>query len=293
MEDNVLVSVIIPFYSKSQSRLKECVLSALSQTVKDIEVLVIDDCSPVRAVDELSSVADPRLKLHRLEKNMNGAAARNEGVKKAQGKYIAFLDSDDVWLDNKLQVCLDLCKSDNDVIYSKLNYKILGKGIIDSRPSRGKLADERVADYIFLNNGLIQTSTIFLSKKLAMKCLFNESYVRHQDYDLCFKLERHKANFRFVDEPLADWIHQSGNSTVSKGATSLFMLQWLEENEENFTLKSKDFYLCKSLIPAAIECRNYGHIWKCITLLQGSKLTLLTPAFLIRFGKSFIKSILK
>lgn len=67
-----LISVIIPFYSKTQGLLKNSVSSALSQSVHDIEVIVVDDCSPVSAVDELAEIKDERLKVVKHSKNQHG-----------------------------------------------------------------------------------------------------------------------------------------------------------------------------------------------------------------------------
>tara|TARA_Y100000588_G_C14174480_1_gene890718 strand:- start:335 stop:1216 length:882 start_codon:yes stop_codon:yes gene_type:complete len=258
MEDKVLVSVIIPFYSKSTSRLKNCVLSALSQSITSIEVIVIDDCSPIMASMELDSILDDRLKIYRLSKNVKGAAARNQGLKIAKGHYIAFLDSDDVWLQNKLEKCLSYHQNPRDVVYSAVTFQVVGESKGDIRPKQKKEQSCSVSDYLFCKNGLIQTSSIFMERQLANKCRFNESYVRHQDYDLCFKLEKYGARFVFVEEALVTWFHEKGVSTISKGATLSFIDRWLEENRSYFSKSAYSEYLYKIYIPTVLESKMYS-----------------------------------
>lgn len=97
-----LVSVIIPMYNAERFIL-ETLTSALNQTYKDIEVIIIDDCSTDRSKDLVKSITDARIKLIELEKNGGVANARNKGMEASKGRYISFLDSDDVWESNKIE----------------------------------------------------------------------------------------------------------------------------------------------------------------------------------------------
>ena len=92
-----LISVIIPFYN-SASYIQKCVESALSQTIDDLEVICVDDCSSDNSAEIVSSISDPRLRVIVLPQNRGVSAARNAGIRAAKGEYIYFLDSDD-WLD--------------------------------------------------------------------------------------------------------------------------------------------------------------------------------------------------
>lgn len=94
-----LVSIVIPFYSGA-NWLKEAVDSVLNQTYKNVEVLIINDGS-LENIDDISKEFRPVIKIFN-KKNGGPASARNLGIDKASGKYIAFLDSDDLWLPDKL-----------------------------------------------------------------------------------------------------------------------------------------------------------------------------------------------
>jgi teichuronic acid biosynthesis glycosyltransferase TuaG len=98
------VSIITPIYNSSLY-MGRTIESVLNQTFDKWELILIDDCSVDESCDIAQKFAsnDPRIKLLKLEKNSGAAAARNAGISQASGRYIAFLDSDDMWVDNKLE----------------------------------------------------------------------------------------------------------------------------------------------------------------------------------------------
>ena len=76
--------------------------SALAQEGVDLEIIVVDDCSPTDLQPALAGFSDP-IRYHRMERNGGANRARNEGVRQARGRYVAFLDDDDIWLPHKLE----------------------------------------------------------------------------------------------------------------------------------------------------------------------------------------------
>lgn len=105
-----MVSIITPVYNAAEY-LPETIKMVQEQTYKDWELLLVDDCSrdnSCQVVEEiLSKCPDSRIQLLRQEKNQGAAKARNRGLKEARGRYIAFLDADDIWLPKKLEKELD------------------------------------------------------------------------------------------------------------------------------------------------------------------------------------------
>jgi glycosyltransferase involved in cell wall biosynthesis len=95
------VSVIIPVYGV-EKYIAATVQSVLDQTYKEFELLIVDDGSPDRSVEICQQFTDPRIKIIR-QQNSGVCAARNTGIRHAQGEYLAFLDGDDVWLPEKLE----------------------------------------------------------------------------------------------------------------------------------------------------------------------------------------------
>lgn len=100
--DSPLVSVIIPTYNRAHLLLR-AVQSVLNQTYSHFELIIVDDASTDNTAQVTGEISDPRVRYVRHEYNQGGAAARNTGIDLAQGKYIAFLDSDDLWLERKLE----------------------------------------------------------------------------------------------------------------------------------------------------------------------------------------------
>lgn len=116
------VSVIIPFYNNI-SWLREAVESVLSQTYSDYEIIVVNDGSPEN-VEEFLSFYKGKLRYYYKE-NGGSSTARNKGIDLAEGKYIAFLDSDDLWLPNKLEVQVEKMEYYN-AVWSYCGYETFG-----------------------------------------------------------------------------------------------------------------------------------------------------------------------
>lgn len=100
----MLVSIITPMYNSAEF-ISETIQSVQIQTLPDWEMLIVDDCSTDNSVKVVDSIADdePRISLIQLDKNSGAAVARNRAIDASKGRYIAFLDSDDLWLPDKLE----------------------------------------------------------------------------------------------------------------------------------------------------------------------------------------------
>ena len=94
----MILSVIIPYFNDAEN-IKEAVLSALGQTYKNIEIIIVDDENTINSKKILNKIKniDDKIKIIRNKKNLGVSAARNRGIKYAKGDLIAFLDSDDLW----------------------------------------------------------------------------------------------------------------------------------------------------------------------------------------------------
>lgn len=103
MSSEPLVSVVLPTFNRAHS-LPRAIRSVLGQSYRNLELLVVDDCSTDDSERVVAAIAksDPRVRLVRREHNGGAAAARNTGIREARGEFVAFQDSDDEWLDGKL-----------------------------------------------------------------------------------------------------------------------------------------------------------------------------------------------
>ena len=131
-----MVSIIIPVYNTSKY-LPECLDSVINQTLKEIEIICIDDCSTDDSWKILQDYekTDSRIKIFRQEKNMRQGAARNRGLKEASGKYIWFIDSDDFINKEACQLLYDTAEKNNVQI---LTFNLVS--FIDSDDVSGKEA---------------------------------------------------------------------------------------------------------------------------------------------------------
>lgn len=142
MNNRPLVSVVMPMHNNAKFVL-ESIDSVLSQTYSNFELLVVDDGSSDGSFDLVSKIADPRIKLFRNEKSLGAAGARNVALRNAKGKYVAFLDADDLWKPKKLETVISIMEregssfvfSDYDVASEDLTplYTVLGPDSIDRR----------------------------------------------------------------------------------------------------------------------------------------------------------------
>lgn len=112
-----LVSIVMPVYN-CEKYIGEAIESLLAQSYTDWELNAVDDCSTDNSAEIIKSFAkkDARIRYFRLDRNSGAAAARNKGIELAQGQYIAFLDSDDIFLNTKLEKSLTFMREHNAAV---------------------------------------------------------------------------------------------------------------------------------------------------------------------------------
>lgn len=123
---NDLVSIIMPSYNTA-AYISDSIRSILAQTYSDWELIIVDDCSTDDSAEVIRSFDDPRIILLENEKNSGAALSRNYALREAKGRWIAFLDSDDVWLPEKLEKQLSFMK-DNGYAFTFTDYRICLNG---------------------------------------------------------------------------------------------------------------------------------------------------------------------
>lgn len=200
------VSVIIPTYKRFDT-LARAIKSVAEQTYKDIEILVVDDNEPgdeySKSVAELIKALNYKnLSLVKQERHINGAAARNAGIRQAVGEYIAFLDDDDLWMPDKIQVQVDqLLELDDSYggISTRKIYYLNGK---QDHISEVWKADEKQNFDIISKRLNVSTCTLLLRRECLDKAgYFDENLKRHQEVQLLsYFTDMYKIGF--IDEIL-------------------------------------------------------------------------------------------
>lgn len=123
---NSLVSIITPTYNCAPY-IGETIRSVLNQSYSDWEMIIVDDCSTDNTAEVVASFNDSRIKYVALKQNSGAAEARNTALKLAKGRWIAFLDSDDLWKPNKLKHQLEFIQEGN-IAFSYHNYEEIDEG---------------------------------------------------------------------------------------------------------------------------------------------------------------------
>lgn len=182
-----LVSCIIPTYKRSDS-LVRAIKSILNQTYKKLEVLVVDDNDlndeySLKVQERLKTIKDTRVRYIQQDKHINGAAARNAGIRASKGEYIAFLDDDDEWLPNKLEAQISLLQENPEYnavsclyTFCKNNKPIRKCPPYDNKELHKKVLDRSIS--------ILTPTVVFKKEALDRTGYFDESLIRHQDLQL-------------------------------------------------------------------------------------------------------------
>ena len=208
MPADPLVSVVIPAYNRAGSIL-QAVESALAQDLLDIEILVVDDGSTDATRDVVGSHPDPRVRLIARERNGGASAARNTGIAAARGEWVAFLDSDDVWLPGKLsrQLAAHAAEGAPDVSCTGAELHLL-----DHRVVRIQYCEDQAdwARRLALDCDL-WPGTTQMTRRAAFERVgpLDETLPRFEDWDWLLRYTR-SARILSIREPLARVFNRRG-----------------------------------------------------------------------------------
>ena len=210
------VSIIIPYY-KNIKWISKTLNSVYKQTFKNFEVIIVYDNQDKYELNLLKKLIKNKKKINLIlnKKNLGAGKSRNKGAKIAKGKYIAFLDSDDVWKKNKLKQQLNFMKK-NKLDISHTTYSIINdkNKILSYREASKKSSYSNL-----LNSCDIGLSTVIIKKKLFLKYKFSSNKTK-EDYSLWLKLSR-KKNIYGLNKELASW-RKLDNSLSSNTLQKIF-----------------------------------------------------------------------
>lgn len=221
--DTPLVSIIMPAFNAEQY-IERAILSVLGQTMKNWELLVIDDCSrdgTVQIVQHLSK-KDPRIILLKNEENVGVSRTRNRGIELSKGEYIAFLDSDDVWHGDKLEkqlLRMETAKADigycSYALIDEHDIKVHEDYIVPGQTDYESLLQENV----------IGCSTVIVKAAVAKAHPFRADFY-HEDYVLWLHLLKKGFVAAGCPEVLVSWRHlnQSRSANKIKSAKKRWMI---------------------------------------------------------------------
>ncbi|WP_172825495.1 glycosyltransferase [Geobacter sp. DSM 9736] len=218
-----LVSVIVPTYNRPHL-LPEALRSILDQKYSNIEIIVVNDAG--EDVERLVSSISPDIVYLRHDRNKGLAAARNTGIRHARGKYIAYLDDDDLFYPDHVGTLVEFLERNNSqVAYtdSQRSYQILRDGryeVVKREPAYGKDFDY---DEIMVDNFIPILCVIHEKSCIGVAGYFDESLCRHEDWDLLIRLSR---NFRLDHIPkiTCEFSYRIDGSGMTPGTFPLFQV---------------------------------------------------------------------
>ncbi|MCP5365118.1 MAG: glycosyltransferase family 2 protein [Hyphomicrobiales bacterium] len=210
-----LVSIVIPTLNRAHV-IDRALKSCQQQTFQDFEVIIVDDHRSKDDIAQATAFFDQsRLRLM-LGFEGSAAAARNAGARAGQGEFISFLDSDDEFLPNKLERCIDaLRKGDADVVYSQ-TYVDRGVNRLWIKPRDGIESSSDIFEYFFVNEGWVHPSTVVLKAKCYEKCAFDEKLGFGDDEQFAIDLARNGFKIQMIKEPLAIYSDPCDAQQLSK-----------------------------------------------------------------------------
>lgn len=215
------VSVIIPAFN-SEEFISEAIESVIGQTYSSWELIVVDDGSTDRTKQIVDKYLGEDNRIKYIYQNNSGpAAARNKGIQASCGKYIAFLDSDDIWYLDKLEKQMDFSASHQGyVVYGGRNYiRKEGNGFVETGQIRLFKNFDSIREnfeYILFHPNLTITSTLLFEKSLLDKTgNFDESLHICEDDNLFIRMASH-SNFHALDEPV-DYRRKHDQSITGSG----------------------------------------------------------------------------
>jgi len=225
-EESPLVSVIMPAYN-SADFIAESIQSVLQQTHQNWELLIIDDASPDNTISiiEEFKYLDPRIKLFQNETNQGAGVARNAGIKAAQGAYIAFLDSDDLWLPEKLEVQLKFMQT-HDLVMTYSSYYLIdenGKNLHKKVMALPTLTYKKLLKSNYVGN----LTGIYKAERLGK--IYSPILRKRQDWALWLTILRKIENTKGISQPLAKY--RIRERSISKNKMGLLKYNYLIYSE--------------------------------------------------------------
>ena len=240
-----LVSVIIPYYKK-RNFVKETIVSVINQSYDYLEILIIYDDTNQNDLEFLQDISklDNRIKIINNIKRLGAGPSRNKGIDQSNGKYIAFIDADDTWTQDKIKEQISFMKKNNYQI-SHTSYFIIDekKKIVGQRKARDLLSINEI-----LKSCDIGLSTVIIEKKVIVdtKTKFPQ-LVTKEDFVFWLKLLKKNHKFYAFDNNLTNWTN-SKNSLSSSTIQKLFDGFKVYNYYMNFNIIKSIYYLiCLSL----------------------------------------------
>lgn len=252
-----MISVVIPLYNKEAS-IKQSLMSVLSQSFQDFEVVIVDDGSTDNSVAKVEEIQDSRIRLIRQE-NGGPSKARNTGVMNAKGDWTLFLDADDELLPEALRNFERAIRENPSIgfICAPFHHQIQGKASLAYSYTE-KIIDNPFKEYC-LGRFFPRTGAFICKKELCKQILFDERIRRFEDLKWLFSIYKHVLGMTITEPVLMNNLSFSAASCARKDIKEDFLGYldfkgksfWEKMALYSFFLGERGYYgeQCKKLYP--------------------------------------------
>ena len=242
MKEEQLVSIIVPVYN-SEKFINDTIQTVKEQMYKNWELLLVNDCSTDNSENIIKKYVkeDNRIKLINLEKNSGAAIARNTGIESAKGKYIAFLDADDLWKNEKLEKQIKFMEENNyDFTFTGYEFADESGNKLDKIVNVPRQLNYKQA----LKNTTIFTSTVIFNADNLGKDLISMPNVRRgQDTATWWKVLKTGIIAYGLNETLS--LYRRSSNTLSSNKMKALKRTWnLYRNVEKLPLFTSLYNFC-------------------------------------------------
>lgn len=270
--ENVLVTVFIPVYN-AEKYIKECIESVLAQTYQNFEILVVDDGSTDKSLDIIRTYNDERIRIYANDKNCGIPYTRNRGLELARGKYIAFLDADDVAYPKRLQKSVEFLEKHPE-------YRVVGgmcTHIIDEKQKKTlgelQLQPHTRRDYYALFRSPLTNSSAMIDLEFIRQnnLHYNENCFVAQDYEFFVQCLKYTSIGQIWNTLVG---YRMGHANITaysmnkkREQRNAVIKQIRQQAFENLKIKIEDEVLCEFLAEDKIF-QNSDEYEKMLLLFQ-------------------------
>lgn len=247
MED--LISIIIPTYNRA-NLIKRSIESVEKQSFKNYEIIIVDNNSTDNTEFIVKKFSSLPIKYFVVDNNNNIAKARNYGIMKANGNLIAFLDSDDYWEHNKLELCYKKINQGFDLVFHNLKITNINKSKILNKYLKGRRLKKPYFKDLIINGNPICNSSVLVKKKILIDVnLINESDGMRatEDYNTWIKVCMLTNKIYFINHTLG--YYEQDHTSASNKNMSISTLNAVKEyksllnKSETIHLRSRIIYI--------------------------------------------------
>ncbi|KIC63424.1 glycosyltransferase family 2 protein [Chryseobacterium taiwanense] len=268
-------SIVIPTYNHAEL-IGRCIESLLCQSYQNWEAIVVNNFSEDNTIEVVERYNDPRI---RLINNANGgviAVSRNKGLSVAKGNWICFLDSDDWWYPNKLEVCLPYL-NDYDLVHHNLDiYTSLGKS---NKIAKGRDLEGNFYKNLLIKGNGVLNSSVIIKKEIVDwigKISEDKMLIAVEDYDYWIRAAKVTDRFKYIKQSLGGyWM----------GANTSYSLKQIERSKSLLNKYLVDLSIEEQRVATALYNFNAARMYHHFSFFSDAK-----KHYLLSLNTSFVRS---